>query len=217
MVAEEHKLRAKRIYGDFIVSLGLNGEEEEYFLGLVAAGVGEEDTIGMKLLTAGSPEDRGRILDEMEDDQEKRRRAVEEFLNNDEDFAQYELYEDRKEIYEQMPGLRAAMQEKGSPMTGAQEEELVEAIHEASVQSRFRAEWDGRGAFEQFERPGASRRFEENWDEMQRLLHEDAGTIFETPEQQEVFREHQNQVGNMALMGIKFVEGMIETQRGTDE
>jgi|TARA_B110000116_G_scaffold196733_1_gene171449 hypothetical protein len=65
----------------------------------------EDDTVGMKLLGAKSNEERREISDHMEADQ----KATAEFLNNDDDYARYDHFEERKDIYEQMPELRAAM------------------------------------------------------------------------------------------------------------
>lgn len=217
MIKEEHKTRAMRIYGGLIDSLNLSEEEREYFLGLVASGVGEEDAVGMKLFGAKTEEEAVGILDQMEADQEARRQAIKEFLNDDEDFASYEHFEARKEIYEQLPGLRAAMKETGSPITTDQEEQLVEAIYRASVDSGIDGEWKGRAGMEQFGEPGASERFQNQWRELQNALAGDVGTILENPAQQEAFQEHQKQVGNMAMIGIQFVEGMIAGQQGGGE
>jgi hypothetical protein len=118
MIKEEHKGKTLRIYGDFMESLNLNKKEKEYFLGLVAAGVGEDDTEGMKLLGAKSNEERGAILDQMEPDQE----AIAEFLNKGDDYARYDHFEERKDIYEQMPELRAAMTATGVSSDEPQEE-----------------------------------------------------------------------------------------------
>jgi hypothetical protein len=214
MIKEESKGKALRIYGNFLDSLHLDKKEKEYFLGLVAGGVGEEDTVGMKLFGAKSDEERVKILNQMEADQEARKAAIEEFLNNDEDFARYEHFEERKEIYEQMPGLRAAMNDTGAPMSDAQEEGIVEAIYQASVQSGLAEQWDGRAGMEQFTRPGATQRFKDGWGAMQNILNENIGTVLENPVQQAALREQQTQMGNMAVFGLQFVEGMIAGQQG---
>ena len=139
---------------------------------------------------------------------------IREFLNNDEDFERFTHYDDRKDIYEQMPGLRAAVNGTGTPINANQEEQLVEAMHQASIESGLREAWDGRAGMEQFGEPGATARFSEGWERMQGILGDNLGTILDTPEQAAAVREHQEQVGNMARMGIQFVEGMIANANG---
>lgn len=218
MIKEEHKGKALRIYGDFMESLNLNKKEKEYFLGLVAAGVGEDDTVGMKLLGAKSNEERGAILDRMEADQKARKKAIAEFLNDDDDYARYDHFEERKDIYEQMPGLRAAMTATGVPIDESQEEQLVEAIYGASVDSGLNEDWSGRAGMEQFGEPGATQRFKDQWGEMQSILNQSVGPILENSDQQTAFRDHQSQVGQMVVMSLQFVESMIpQSAQGGDE
>lgn len=213
MLKEQQKGRALRLYGDFVDALNLKPDEKEYFIGLVAAGVGEQDTVGMRLFAAKSDEERTAILDQMEADQQARERSIQEFLNNDEDFARYQRFEERKEIHEQMPGLRAAMEASGTAITPAQEERLVDVIYDAAVQSGMQRDWDGRAGMEQFAQPGATDRFKEQWAATQQIVNSNLGAVFDNPAQHEAVREHQTQVANQAIMGLQFVEGMIAGQQ----
>jgi hypothetical protein len=49
-------------------------------------------------------------------------KAIAEFLNNDDHYARYDHFEERKDIYEQMPELRAAMTATGVSSDEPQEE-----------------------------------------------------------------------------------------------
>ena len=106
------------------------------------------------------------------------------------------------------------MNDTGAPMSDAQEEGIVEAIYQASVQSGLAEQWDGRAGMEQFTRPGATQRFKDGWGAMQNILNENIGTVLENPVQQAALREQQTQMGNMAVFGLQFVEGMIAGQQG---
>lgn len=212
MINEENKTRAARLYGALVEEFNLTEEEEEYFIELLAPGVGEEDAVGMKLFGANSDEEREQILDDMEQSQEERRQSVKDFLNDEEDFAKYERYQDRKSEYEQLPSIQAVMKETGSPMTSEQESALVEAMYEARTETGLSERWEGRAGFEQFGEPGASKRFEDDWVRMQGTLDGKVGGVLDEG-QREAFGEHQEQIKQFALMGIRMVEGMIENAR----
>ena len=170
MINEEHKGRAARLYGALIDELDLTKEEEEYLINLLAPGVAEQDMTGMKLFNAKTDEERSQILDNMETAQKERRKAVEDFLNSEEDFAKYETYQARKSEYEQLPGIRAVMEQAGVPMKSSQEVALVEAMFEARTESGISDRWEGRTGFMQYGEPGVSQRFEKDWTQMQTAL-----------------------------------------------
>jgi len=205
----ENKLRAQSLYGALIDDLDMSREEEEYFLGLLAPGISEEDAVGMKMLGAKSDEEAGRILDGLDATKAKRLEDVRDFLNDDEDFAKYERYQARKAEYEQLPAIRGVMKAAGTPLTADQESSLIDAMFEARNETGLTERWDGRAGFEQFGKPGVSKRFESDWVALQENLDGRLPDVLDGT-QTEAFSQHQAQYRDMILMSFRMVETMIE-------
>lgn len=210
MINEEHKGRAARLYGALIDDLNLTKEEEEYFINILAPGVAEQDMTGMKLFNAKSDEERLQIMDDMETAQKERRKAVADFLNSDEDFAKYETYQARKSEYEQLPGIRAVMEQAGVPMKADQEAALVEAMFDARTETGISERWEGRAGFMQYAEPGVSERFEKDWAQMQTALDQRTEGLLDEA-QHKAFDQQQEQVKGFITMGIRMVESMTQS------
>ncbi|MEP4077078.1 hypothetical protein [Haloferula sp.] len=209
MIKESNRQRASNIYGRLIDRLDLSPEEEEHFINLLAPALGEQDRVGMQLFGAKSDEERMQIIADMEKDQVDREEAIMTFLNNDEDFAEYERYHARKSEYEQIASINTVMEDLGSPMEPAQESQLIEAMFGARTETGLSEKWEGRQGFYQYGEPGVSKRFEDDWSSMQTNLNGRVGDIL-NDSQQVALQEHQKQVEQFILMGIRMAEGMIE-------
>jgi len=205
----ENKLRAQSLYGALIDDLDLSREEQEYFLGLLTPGIGEEDAVGMKLFGAKSDEEAGKILDGLDAAKAKRLEDVRDFLNDDEDFAKYERYQTRKGEYEQLPAIRGVMKAASAPLTPDQESALIDAMFEARNETGLTERWDGRAGFEQFGKPGVSKRFQSDWVAMQENLDGRLPDVLDES-QTEAFSQHQTQYRDMIQMSFRMVETMIE-------
>ncbi|MEM1086027.1 MAG: hypothetical protein AAGI48_18095 [Verrucomicrobiota bacterium] len=212
MVREESRIRANSIYARLIDEFELSPEEAKHFINLIAPSVGEQDRVGMELFNAKSGEESLAIIEKMEKDQAERLEAVREFLNHEEDFETFEDYHARQSEYEQLPALTSLMQDIGTPLSSEQESQLVEAMYAARTETGMTERWEGREGFYQFGEPGVSGRFEKDWDAMQSDLNGRVGDFLE-PSQHDALKDHQQQIENFIMMGMRMAEGMIESKR----
>lgn len=210
MIREENRRRAESIYSRLIGEFDLSEEEADHFLDLLAPSVGEQDRVGMALFNAKSDEERMNLIDQMEADQQARREAIQTFLNDEEDFSKYEAYHARKSEYEQISSIRTVMEESGSPLSYEQESQLIEAMFEARTETGLSEKWEGRQGFYQYAKPGISKRFESDWGDMQGNLEGRIGGFLDEA-QQEALQQHQDQIEQFILMGIRMAEAMIAT------
>ncbi|MGJ8697047.1 MAG: hypothetical protein ACSHYF_12070 [Verrucomicrobiaceae bacterium] len=209
MFAQAHIAQARMLFGPLLEKLNLSKEEEDYFLGLVSGDFADQQQIGMKMMGAGSAEERQALVEEMEKNKEDRKKQIKEFLNNDEDAADYEAYADRLPEHQQMAGIRGAIATSGMPLTAEQETQLVEVMHEMRTGSEEAKKWDGAGAMEMMAKPNVEEIFEADWAKGQEAYKERLDGVLE-PVQLDAFMESQAQMKQMHLMGIKMMSNMMK-------
>ncbi|MGC6426377.1 MAG: hypothetical protein ACON5H_05200 [Akkermansiaceae bacterium] len=208
-----HVAAARMMYGSLLESLNLTKEEEEYFLGVLAGEFADQQQMGMRMLGARSVEDRRAIAEELENNKQKRKEQIAEFLNNDEDNAEFEKYQERLPERQQLGGIKAAIAQTGTPLTEEQETQLVDVMHRIRTSSKASKKWDGANAMEMFARPDVEEVFEKDWAAGQEALKGEVGSIL-NDEQSAAFFESQAQTKQMHLMGLRMMKNMMQNSDG---
>ena len=199
-------------FADLVDEFGLSREEEDYFLRLVAGSMSAQQNIGMKVMTAKTAEERKALEEEIESAKNETREAVKSFLNNDEDFAAYERYEEQLPERQQLEALRDTMLEAGFPLTPDQEDQVIEAMFQVRTSRTDGTDWHGAGGMEAIAGGDAVEMFEQEWEESSRATAEEVGKILEG-EQLEAFKKYQVQIKDMQLMGIRMAEKMFQPEK----
>jgi hypothetical protein len=205
MMNQGVKMAVGMMYGDFVQSLGLTGEEQEYFKTLLGKGIADQQELGMKMMSA-TAEERLALGAEFEERKRESEEAIKAFLNSDEDHARFTAYQDRLPERQQLDGVRAAFAALETPLDTATEERLVEAMYQARTTANT-PDSTGPGAFARTADP--LQHFEQRWALENEALMKEAGTILD-PAQLESFREYRSQMKEMQLMGMKMAEKMME-------
>ena len=200
-----NKSRAGGLYGNLIEEFDFTEEEKDYFLEVAGSGVGANDALWRDLMTASDEIERLEIVEEFEAAAAKRESDMREFLNDEEDYQRYADYEERIPEYQQIGGLRNAMQNAGVPLSTEQETQLVEAMYSGRVESGIDDRWEGRGALNQVGQPGLADRLTADWEGMQDSMGPGVDQVLE-PAQQEIFDQQQNQALQGITMGLRFAE-----------
>lgn len=201
-------------YADLIEKFGLNKEESEYFLQLVAGPMSAQQEIGLKILNSESPEERMKIAEEIGTAQKEAHEAIKDFLNNEDDYAAYEQYEERLPERQQLEGLRAVMASAEAPLSPEQESEVIEAMYRARTTQVDPSDWGDAGEVEALANGNASEQFERHWERSSQRVTEEVGRILDGP-QLEAFMSYQEQMKEMQLMGLRMAEKMFKDQDGT--
>jgi hypothetical protein len=207
MMNQGVKMAVGMMYGDFVQSLGLTGEEQEYFKTLLGRGIADQQELGMKMMSA-SAEERLALGVEFEERKRDNEEAIKAFLNSDEDHARFTAYQERLPERQQLDGVRAAFAALETPLDTATEERLVEAMYQARTTANT-PNSNGPDAFAQTAGGGPVQHFEQRWALENEALMKEAGTILD-PAQLESFREYRSQMKEMQLMGMKMAEKMME-------
>lgn len=199
-------------FADLVDEFGLTREEENYFLRLVAGSMSTQQNVGMKMMTAETDEEREALKEEIETVKKETKKAIKNFLNNDEDFAAYEHYEEQLPERQQLEGLRNTMLEAGAPLTPEQEDQVIEAMYKVRTTAPQSTDWHGSGGMEAIASGDATKKFEEEWERSSTVTAEEVGKILEGP-QLEAFKNYQVQMKDMQIMGIKMAEKMFEPKK----
>ena len=204
MQEAQNKRKAGRLFGPLVQDLALGEEDREYFLEIAGASAGAEEALWGELMTAGD-EDREKILEEWEAENSERSAAMKEFLNDDSDWERYQNYESRLEEYEQVQGLKRAMEGAGVPLTLEQEAQLVEVMYDARQKTGMNERWQGRGVLNQLDEPGIADRLETDWQSNQEAMSSGVSSVL-SPEQVEAFNSSQSRTIRQVTQGLRMME-----------
>ena len=210
MMNQGIKAMSSMWFADLVTEFGLNKEEEDYFLRLVAGSMSAQQQIGMKMMSAETPGERKELADEIEKAKKEAKDSIKDFLNNDDDFAAYEDYEKRLPERQQLDGLRAVMNDAEAPLTPEKEDQVIEAMYRARTTQDDTTDWNGTGGMDAIASGNASEKFEQDWEKSSRSAAEELGKILDGP-QLEAFKSYQIQMKDMQLMGLKMAERMFKS------
>ena len=208
MFAHAHKASVLAMYGQLIDELDLSEEEKEYFVNLLAGDLADQQQLGMKLMGAQTDEERDALFAEMKESSDERKKAVKDFLNDDEDHEKFESYHERLAEYQQIPGIKAAMSAAGADLGPGQERKLVDAMYEARLEANGGKKRDDAEEFAKLQTPDAIEQFEQEWQRGQEILGQKLGGVLDET-QMEALMQSQEQMKEFQLMGIKMMQGMM--------
>lgn len=211
MMNQGVKMAVGMMYGDFIDGLDLTKEEADYFKTLLGKEIGGQQELGMRMMSA-TPEERKELLEDLKKRGEDAEAEIKQFLNDDEDYKAYTDYKERLPERQQLDGIRATMESKGSPLDAQTEAKLVDVMHRARTESKA-PDFSGPNAMAELSKGNISETFENSWASQQEALRTETSTIL-NPTQQEAFQEYQAQMKEMQLMGLKMAEQMMKGNKG---
>jgi len=125
-------------YADLIDFLNLTEEEEAYFMDLLAYRRSAQVSFALKGLAGNlTPEERAAMRAEMDEVNEAVRSEMERFLNNPDDFAEYEYYEDTQTERQLLSRLDRELQGSDAAMSDETYRNLLGLMHDERSQFPF--------------------------------------------------------------------------------
>ena len=206
MMNQGVKMAVAMMYDDFITGLDLNKEETDYFKTLLGKEMADQQELGMKMLGA-TPEEQKALGEELIQRGKDAEAEIRKFLNSDEDFEKYTEYKNRLPERQQLDGIRSTMSAKGVPLDPETETRLLDAMYQARTNSKA-PDLSGPAGFEEMAKGNMVETFEKSWATQQETLKAEAGKILNEA-QMAAFQEHQQQLKEMQLMGLKMAEKMM--------
>jgi hypothetical protein len=119
------------MYSDLIDYLGLSADEENYFMDLLMFRQMTQMDFGMKMMSGSlSDEEKKTMEEEVKDAVELVKTEMKAFLNNEEDFAEFEFFEKTQGERMMLSQAEAALTESDSALSEETYRELLEMMHE---------------------------------------------------------------------------------------
>ncbi len=217
MQRAQNARRARSVFAPLLEEFGFSEQEEEAFLEIAGGDVGSDESLWGRMMFAKEG-DREEIVQEWEAATEQRKKDMQAFLNNEDDWRRYQDYEARVPVYQQMNGIRGAMEGAGVPLSSEQETQLVEIMHQARIEGGTVERWEGRGVLDQVSQPGIVDRLEADFNAEQTAMSNDLSQLL-SAEQVEVFNTNRSQTLQGLSQGLGFMESGFGGGRegGADE
>ena len=188
--------------------LELDPETKKAFLAALSDAQIQQQTVGMKLLTAGSmtKEEKAALGKELKDNHLATEEKIKGILGTEEKFSQYKQFQDSAPERQQLTGLKEKFTAAGAPMDDALEQTVMDVMYS----ERKNTKWDYDYSDQQDLRPEkftdeSIARFEaQNKEYDQRMEARLNGTLNES--QMDAFRQQRQQQHAMESMGLKFAQ-----------
>ncbi len=119
------------LYVDLIDDLNLNKEEMKYFMDMLTYRQMKQMDLGMKMISGSlSDEEKQALQDEMQQVQDTITDEMEKFLNNEEDFAEFEYYEKTMGERMMLSQMDKDLSGTGSELSDTAYRELLGIMHD---------------------------------------------------------------------------------------
>ena len=214
MIAAQQKATFDIMYKGLFEKLGLEGDELEHFKTLLTNGQMANIEASMGLMNPKLPEEeRAALLADLKKNQENLQSSIKEFLNDENDYKEYEFYS--KTVGERMTisGLQTQLQSNNIPLDPQQEDKLVHLMYEERTKVPFENDFHDQNNFDPTAlNKDSLERFSEQNKIYQANLENRVGEVL-TPEQSTVFIEQQKQAAAMQQMGLKMAIGMFGSEK----
>lgn len=210
MMNQQAKMMATMTYQDFVDGLELSKEEGEYFKSLLGNEMAAQQEIGMKMMTA-TPEELTELAAELKKRSEETEEEIKKFLNNGEDYKAFTDYKNHLPERQQLDGIRGAMSGSGAPLDPATEVKLVDAMYRARKESKA-PDLSGPAGIEELAKGNITATFESSWASQQESLRSETAK-FLSEKQLAAFDDHQKQMKEMQMMGLKMAETMMQGKK----
>ena len=199
------------MFKDLFELMDLDPETKKAFLAAMSDDQIQQQTMGMKFITAGtmSKEEKAALIKEFQDNHLATEEKLKGILGTEEKFSQYKQFQDSAPERQQLTGLKEKFSAAGAPMDDALEQSVMDVMYS----ERKNMKWDYDYTDQQDVRPEkftdeSIARFEaQNKEYDQRMESRLNGTLNES--QMEAFRKQRTEQNAMASMGLKFAQVLI--------
>ncbi|MBN2703830.1 MAG: hypothetical protein JXR23_06425 [Pontiellaceae bacterium] len=131
MVKASQRGALNTLYADLIGYLNLNQEESEFFMDLLMNRQMVQTQVGLKMMSSGITEEESAALAlELEQSQVLFEEQMREFLNNDDDYAEYEYYENTMTERSALSQMDEALAGTGAELSDQVYRDLVGVMYD---------------------------------------------------------------------------------------
>jgi len=212
MVAAQQKQAVEMNFGDLIKHFNLSPAERDQFVKLLTDRQLNQMDISLKLMGGGNitPDDRAALGQQIKDTNAASDAQIQQFLNDDSDYAYYQTYVQEQPERMQLSTLNTQLTKAGIPLDPSQTDNLAGVMYDARKNFKFTTDYSDPTASTS---PDAlSDQSVQTYEQQQEQLD---GQIVEqvtpllTPDQLEIFKQNQAQMRQLTQMGLNMSHQML--------
>jgi RNA polymerase sigma factor (sigma-70 family) len=216
IIASQAKSQAETEFADLMKRFNLSPDEKDQFLKLLTDEKMNEVNLGLKLMDTNlSPDDSAALAQQLKDGQASSDAQIKTFLNNDADFATYQLYAKQAPERMSISALSAGLAQTDEPLTPAQSDALTDLMYQERTNFQFSDSLSGDDStttnlaqkFQQLT-PEAIDSHLQQEQQLQDQIATKAAAVL-SPAQLTVFKQTQASTMKMEKMGLQMAQAMM--------
>ena len=210
MMKAQQGMQIEMQYAKLIGKLSLSDVEATHFKKLLGDRLSDKTDMGFKMMDSKmTKEQRKAVSDEYDSKQKASDDAIQQFLNDDNDYASFKHWEDTEPERMQMMMGRGAFDAVSAPLSAEQEEQLIDLMAKVRKSPSDIPDWNNPKNIDPSRMTDEfAKRAMVLLDQQQKSVHEGAAG-FLSPPQLDALKKFQDQMRTMTEAGMKMGKAMM--------
>jgi hypothetical protein len=214
MMVAQQKQAVELAFGDLIKHLNLTPDERDQFVKLLTDRQMNQMDIGLKLMDGANltAEDRAGLGQQIKDANAADDAQIQQFLNNDTDFAYYQTYVQQQPERTELSMLNTTLTKDNIPLDSTQTDSLASLMYDARKNFKFTTDFSDPSAAATISPDTLTdqtiQTYEQQQEQLQDQIAEQAASIL-SPEQLAAFKQNQAQMRQLTQMGLNMSRQML--------
>ena len=212
MVAAQQKQAVEMNFGDLIKHFNLSPAERDQFVKLLTDRQLNQMDISLKLMGGGNltPDDRAALGQQIKDANAASDAQIQQFLNDDADYAYYQTYVQQQPERMQLTTLNTQLTKAGIPLDPAQTDNLASVMYDTRKNFKFTTDYTDPTASTSpdFLTEQSVQTYEQQQEQLDGQIAQQVAPLL-TPDQLDIFKQNQAQMRQLTQMGLNMSRQML--------
>jgi hypothetical protein len=214
MMVAQQKQAVQLAFGDLIKHFNFTPDERDQFVKLLTDRQMNQMDIGLKLMDGGNltADDRAGLAQQIKDANAADDTQIQQFLNNDTDYAYYQTYVQQQPERTELSMLNTTLAKDNIPLDSTQTDSLASLMYDARKNFKFTTDFSDPSAAATISPDTLTdqtiQTYEQQQEQLQDQIAEQAANIL-SPEQLAAFKQNQTQMRQLTQMGLNMSRQML--------
>ena len=211
MITAQQKQAVEMNFGDLIKHFNLSPAERDQFVKLLTERQLNQMDIGLKIMGGNlTADDRAALGQQSKDANAATDAQIQQFLNDDADYAYYQTYVQQQPERMQLSTLNTQLTKAGIPLDPSQTDNLASVMYDARKNFKFTTDYSDPTALTS---PNALteqsvQTYEQQKEQLDSQIVEQVTPLL-TPDQLDIFKQNQTQMRQLTQMGFNMSRQML--------
>ncbi len=211
MITAQQKQAVEMNFGDLIKHFNLSPAERDQFVKLLTDRQLNQMDIGLKIMGGNlTADDRAALGQQSKDANAATDAQIQQFLNDDADYAYYQTYVQQQPERMQLSTLNTQLTKAGIPLDPSQTDNLASVMYDARKNFKFTTDYSDPTALTS---PNALteqsvQTYEQQKEQLDSQIVEQVTPLL-TPDQLDIFKQNQTQMRQLTQMGFNMSRQML--------